>query len=95
MITNSVPTQSTNPIAILPSKQIKLNLTLTIFQNPHQCKILEIFWVKISMNEKIVKIWKEIPKKSSKITQISIISGSSRKQKKCKDGLILFIPSIF
>jgi len=70
MITNSVPTQSTNPIAILPSKQFKLNLTLTILQNAHQCKILEIFWVKISMIEKKVQIWKKSQKKSSKITQI-------------------------
>jgi hypothetical protein len=87
MITNSVPTQSTNPIAILPSKQFKLNLTLTILQNPHQCKILENFWVKISMIEKKVQIWKKSQKKSSKITQISIC-GSSRKPKKCKDDLI-------
>ncbi len=52
MITNSVPTQSTNPIAILPSKQFKLNLILTILQKLHQCKILEFYSVKISM------IWK-------------------------------------
>jgi hypothetical protein len=66
MITHSVATQSTNPIAILPSKQFKLNLTLTILQNPHQCKILEFFWVKISMIEKKVKIWKKSKKNLQK-----------------------------
>jgi hypothetical protein len=63
MITNSVPTQSTNPIAILPSKQFKLNLTLTILQNPHQCKIWKFFGSKSQWLKKKFKFERN-PKKN-------------------------------